>query len=475
MIESKDVTVIINNRDLLDWPSKMVDRLECMRGIHEIIILDNGSTYKPLLNWYKSIGHKVIFMDNLGHRAPWISGIISSLETDYYVVTDSDLDLSELPIDAIPYLINILDSQPELGKVGLGLDTSGISVDSPYYHHVLNYEKSVQDKNTDHHGIINMPVDTTFAVYDRRVLAEYKICGVRTSSPYIAKHQPWYIVNPSGDFCYYLDNAEGDSSSYRGFVKYDRSDSVRGLYKSYDLCAGNKVSTKWDSYLDVYEEILSSFKGKNINLLEIGVQNGGSLEIWAKYFKNANKIIGCDINIKCKNLKYQDARINIHVGNVNELEVFRLIKNSVDNFDVVIDDGSHTSHDVISSFVNYFPLLRDGGVYIIEDMHCAFWENYGGGVLNERSSASFFRKLFDAVNMDHFKEIDAGSLFQAFFSREFMNNFLKENHILSVAVYDSVFVIRKSSSSRPRGLGKEVIVGDVAIADDRVLRIKNKK
>lgn len=472
MNEDKKVTVIINNRDLLDWPRKMVERLESMLGVYEIILLDNGSTYKPLLNWYKNINHKVIFLDNLGHRAPWISGVIDKIETDYYVVSDPDLDLSGVPDDAIFGLIEILDSNPELGKVGLGLETEGIPEDSPYYQHVLNYEKFVQDKNTDHQGLISMPVDTTFAVYDRRVLNEYKICGVRTAKPYLAKHEPWYIVQPSGDFAYYLDHAEGDSSSYRGFVKYVVSDSVRGLYEAYKLSTNNKVSTKWDSYLDVYEELLFNFKRKSINLLEIGVQNGGSLEIWSQYFKNAKKIIGCDINPRCQGLKYEDSRVEVHVGNANELNVFNSIRVSSSHFDVIIDDGSHTSHDVISSFINYFPLLNDDGVYIVEDMHCAFWENYGGGVLNERSSASFFRKLFDAVNMDHFKEIDAGSLFQAFFGREFMNNFLKDNQILSVSAYDSIFVIKKSSSSRPRGLGKEVIVGDVAIADDRVLSKK---
>jgi hypothetical protein len=90
-------------------------------------------------------------------------------------------------------------------------------------------------------------------------------------------------------------------------------------------------------------------------------------------------------------------------------------------------------------------------------------------VLNERSSAAFFRRLMDTVNSDHFREVDAGSLFQAFVPRAQMNAFLAANPILSVAAHDSMFIVKKASPRRPRGLGAEVIVGEVAIADDRVL------
>ena len=61
-----------------------------------------------------------------------------------------------------------------------------------------------------------------------------------------------------------------------------------------------KVSDKWSSYLDYYDTVFFSRKNESINLLEIGVQNGGSLETWAEYFKNAKNIIGCDIDEKCK-------------------------------------------------------------------------------------------------------------------------------------------------------------------------------
>jgi len=63
-----------------------------------------------------------------------------------------------------------------------------------------------------------------------------------------------------------------------------------------------KVWDKWSSYLPFYQKLLTPHQNDPIRLLEIGVQNGGSLEDWSKYLPNAEAIIGCDINPKCGDL-----------------------------------------------------------------------------------------------------------------------------------------------------------------------------
>ncbi|MEN9316470.1 MAG: Demethylmacrocin O-methyltransferase [Pseudomonadota bacterium] len=463
------VTVIINNRDLVEWPRRMVERLERLPGVTEIVIVDNGSTYRPLLAWYRTIPHRVLFLENLGHAAPWKCGVLDDIRTDLYVVTDPDLDLGELPDDTLAHLAGLLERHPRLGKVGLSLATDGVPAASPYHDHVEQKEKLPQQRTTGPEGLIDMPVDTTFAIYDRRVLRDYRICGMRTPAPYVARHEPWHVVTPEADFAYYLDHVEGRSSSYRDFVAHIRSDSVRGLYRAHASGDRNKVSSRWESYLDVYEELFRPFKHQAIDLLEIGVENGGSLEIWSRYFPNARTLTGCDINPRCGELQYSDPRVRVVIGNVNDRPTFRQILRRSPAFDLIIDDGSHHTRDVIRSFLAYFSRLKPGGIYIAEDMHCAYWEEYGGGVLNDRSCAAFFRRLMDAVNRDHFRETDAGSLFQAFLSRERMNAFLEENPILSVSAHDSMYIVRKASAERPRGLGREIVAGDVAIAADRVL------
>lgn len=466
------VTVILNNRDLLEWPRRMVQKLEQMPGVAEIVILDNGSSYRPLMAWYRTIPHRVLFLENLGHTAPWSSGVLDTIKTDLYVVSDPDLDISALPDDTLAHLAGLLERHPELGKVGLSLATEGIPADSPYREHVAKYERLPQERATGPEGLIAMPVDTTFALHDRRVLREYRICGMRAPAPYVARHEPWHVVTPEGDFAYYLDHVEGRSSSYRDFTRHVKSDSVRGLYAAYAKESGQKVSTKWDSYLEVYEDQFRPFKQQAVDLLEIGVQNGGSLEIWSRYFPRARTLTGCDINPRCGGLQYADPRVQIIVGNANEQATFQAIASRSPAFDIIVDDGSHRTNDVISSFLTYFPLLKPGGIFIAEDMHCAYWEAYGGGVLNDRSCAAFFRRLMDTVNSDHFREADNGSLFQAWLPRAQMNAFLAANPILSVAAHDSMYLVRKASPARPRGLGQEIIVGDVAIADDRVLRTR---
>jgi hypothetical protein len=45
-----------------------------------------------------------------------------------------------------------------------------------------------------------------------------------------------------------------------------------------------KLIHKWDHYFDIYEKYFSKYKGQNINILEIGISHGGSLQLWKKYF-----------------------------------------------------------------------------------------------------------------------------------------------------------------------------------------------
>lgn len=463
------VTVIINNRDLLTWPRVMAETISGWQGLHEIIILDNGSTYGPLLDWYETLENKirVIYLSNLGQAAAWKSDILEHIGTDFYVVTDPDLDVSGVPKDCLLYLRGLLEKSPSYRKIGLALHVDGIPPESVYFRHVNTYERGLRALPKDENGVVSAPVDTTFAIYDRRRVREYFVGGVRTDEPYIAKHIPWYLVRYNREFTYYLDRADRRASSLKMATNYSGVRSVKRLYNEHS----GKVSTKWESYLSVYDEIFLPFRDEAVRLLEIGVQNGGSLEIWSRYFSRATTLVGCDINPKCANLKYEDSRINVVVGNANEKGTADQIASCSSSFDIIIDDGSHLSADVIKSFLSYFPRLALGGLYVIEDTHCAYWEGFGGGITNKMSSAHFVKALVDSVNADHFSNnLKAGSLFHSFAPADFMEMFLAENPILSVTAYDSLFVIRKASNDRPRGLGKEVIVGHDCSVEDAVLR-----
>ena len=159
-----------------------------------------------------------------------------------------------------------------------------------------------------------------------------------------------------------------------------------------------KPAAKWQGYLQHYDRHLAGRKEQPLRLLEIGVQAGGSLEVWAQYFNNARLIIGCDIDPACGALRYDDPRIKILIGDINTPATLQSLSVLTETLDVVIDDGSHHSRDIIRSFVQLFPRLSEGGTYLIEDLHCSYWESYGGGLYDPFSAIAFFKKIVDLVN-----------------------------------------------------------------------------
>jgi glycosyltransferase involved in cell wall biosynthesis len=170
-----------------------------------------------------------------------------------------------------------------------------------------------------------------------------------------------------------------------------------------DICAAHQGKTldKWALYLREYERLLAPYRDQRIRLLEIGVQNGGSLEIWAKYFPNADLILGCDIDPACATLRFEDPRIRVVIGDATTDEAEHALAASSPHYDVIIDDGSHRSSDIIAAFARYFPRLSRGGTYIVEDLHASYWGEYQGGLYHPYSSMTFFKRIADAINEEH--------------------------------------------------------------------------
>jgi len=175
--------------------------------------------------------------------------------------------------------------------------------------------------------------------------------------------------------------------------------SLHELYHAHQ----GKVSDKWSSYLNQYDSQLARYRDKKINILEIGIQNGGSLEIWSNFFPNAVHIIGCDIDEKCHALNFENERISVVVGDAVDDKVVQHISEKYGAFDIIIDDGSHHSRDIVNAFKCYFTLLRDGGIFVAEDLHCSYWRGYGGGLRSRGSAMEFFKKLIDIANYAHWE------------------------------------------------------------------------
>jgi GT2 family glycosyltransferase len=234
---------------------------------------------------------------------------------------------------------------------------------------------------------------------------------------------------------------------------------MKSLFELYGAHQG-KVSDKWSIYLAEYNRLFSGFREQFVRMLEIGIQNGGSLEIWSKYFPNAQILVGCDINPDCAKLAYDDPRIQLVIGDANTDAVEKRILSHSTNFDLIIDDGSHTSGDIAKSFGRYFRHLNEGGLFIAEDLHCSYWCEFEGGLYYPYSSMAFFKRLADVVNHEHWGIAKArGQLLRGFsekFSIEFDESELANIH--SIEFFNSVCVVRKRQA-KSNVLGERFIAG----------------
>ena len=235
--------------------------------------------------------------------------------------------------------------------------------------------------------------------------------------------------------------------------------TLKDLYQEHN----GKVSDKWSIYLNEYEDKLKNYQKLAVKFFEIGVLNGGSLEIFSKYFSNAELILGCDIDPKCKELQFNTPKIKFIPGDVNKDEIKNQIT-KLSKFDIILDDGSHNSDDIIKTFCNYFNYLKDGGLYIIEDLHCSYWREHKGGLFFPISSINFFKKLVDIINHEHWGvEKNKEWLLRGFIQNYKINiNNVELEQIHSIEFINSLCFIKKKSSKENK-LGKRVVVGEEAI------------
>ena len=218
-----------------------------------------------------------------------------------------------------------------------------------------------------------------------------------------------------------------------------------------------KVSDKWNSYFELYDELLFLFRDGPVRILEIGVQNGGSLEVWSKLFPNAERIVGCEIEIAAAELTFDDDRIAVVVGDATAPETAADIGALCDGYDIVIDDGSHRSDHIIGAFSRYFPMIRDGGVFIAEDLHCSYREAFQGGIEAPFSSVNFFKRLADLVNMEHWGANLGAERALEYFSETHGVRFDAEalSRVREVRFRNSICAVFKGSNS----IGQRQVVG----------------
>jgi hypothetical protein len=206
----RKIPIIINNFNRLDSMRQLIESLE-KRGYTNIFIVDNLSTYPPLLEYYNTCKYTVFRLDkNIGMNALWGSGLISKFRNDYFVYTDSDMvPINECPDDFLNFFLQTLKNHRLAQKVGFSLKIDDIPDCYAMKDTVISEEQKYFRYQHDE-LLYWAPIATTFALYRpgaKRIHGNYYIEMYRTGYPYMAVHLPWYMdsKNPDEESIYYMN------------------------------------------------------------------------------------------------------------------------------------------------------------------------------------------------------------------------------------------------------------------------------
>ena len=160
------------------------------------------------------------------------------------------------------------------------------------------------------------------------------------------------------------------------------------------------------------------------------------MQLWREYFGRRAVIFGIDISESCADLGVSEAEIRI--GSQTDTVFLASVVEEMGGLDVVIDDGSHLSSDVITTLNFLFPHLSDGGHYIIEDTHTSLWPKWGGGLRRQSSSIEALKSVVDMLHHPYYKARPGKRRVR-----------ISEKSVESIQFYDSVVILKKRESRPP--------------------------
>lgn len=219
LIDYKSIPIVIISFNQLYYLEKLVSFL-IKHNYKNIVIIDNNSTYPPLLQYFGSIKTHVNLhqlTDNVGHMVFWEKqDLFQKYSKGYYVVTDADI----LPIEICPEnfmkkLVTVLNQNNRITKVGFSLKIDDIPNSNPNKNAIIKWETQFWRKIVGN-GQYKSAIDTTFALYKPNYQYKKKrfYKAIRLNKPYQAVHGGWYIDfnNLSDEQKYYIKTTNSSSS-----------------------------------------------------------------------------------------------------------------------------------------------------------------------------------------------------------------------------------------------------------------------
>ena len=107
-------------------------------------------------------------------------------------------------------------------------------------------------------------------------------------------------------------------------------------------------------------------------------------------------IFGIDINDSCR--QYDGIDGQVRIGSQDDPNFLEKVILEMGGIDIVLDDGSHIMRHVRQTLEIAFPKVSPGGVYMIEDLHTAYWPKYGGGLNAKANFFNYVRELTDDMH-----------------------------------------------------------------------------
>lgn len=131
------------------------------------------------------------------------------------------------------------------------------------------------------------------------------------------------------------------------------------------------------NYTEIYAQHFAPLRSQSIRFLEIGIGAGNSVLLWEQYFPNAE--LHFIDNDPRSLFAMKSERTSYHLLDQEDRDGLEDFASKIGgDFDIIIDDGGHYMHQQIISFQTLFPHLKGGGLYIVEDLHTSYWQEYGG-------------------------------------------------------------------------------------------------
>lgn len=222
----KNYPIVLTNMNRLTTCKSMVESLFKLNGASDITIIDNASTYPPLLEWYEEVKNDIKIVRHDANHGPWVffySNYWSTIDSEFYIYSDADLELNpEMPYNWQEIMLEYYNKNNGNKKISLALNLDDIPEHYEFIDQVRNHQ-SVCWYPTEEPDVYNAITDMSFTMDSKS--RGYRYESLRLAGKFMAKHVPWYIDfnNIDEEERYYIEHINpGFNEAMYSFTHYNR-------------------------------------------------------------------------------------------------------------------------------------------------------------------------------------------------------------------------------------------------------------